>query len=79
MIFLFPPPGFAFRDCGSEKSEEPGGEGVLGPSQIQLVSTLAKILPACREQMSGQSCSGDRWSRLEHPRFRDRHQRYRPQ
>jgi hypothetical protein len=39
LFFLF----FArleFADCGSEKGKEPGGEGVLGPNQIQLALGL---------------------------------------
>ena len=48
--FYFSRPDFGFDDCGSEKSERTGRGEVLGPSQIQLALSFARILPACRGQ-----------------------------
>ncbi len=43
--------------AGLKRAKNRGGRGVLGPSQIHLAPSLARILPTCREQKRWQPLS----------------------
>src|SRR6266542_4713511 len=50
MIFLFPAQVLGSMIAGLKRAKNRGGRGVLGPSQIHLAPSLARISPTCREQ-----------------------------